>query len=521
MKRRKFLEYTAAAVGVIGSSVVHAEKGTKRPNIIFLLTDDQRANTFSHRGHPYLKTPHIDKLAAQGHVFSNAYVAEPTCKPSRCALLTGTYERVNGVGFSSRNKLTDEMWEESYPALLRKAGYYTGFIGKFGIEDYTFKGRTKEKFDFWFAHDGWSTFEANRQLYRNKAKSKIITEVMDEGIAQFLDQAPDDEPFCMSVSFSAPHGSVSGTMHPDDYGKKGKMGEWMSTPANTNPLIKDHPIYGDLYRDQPVEIPVTTGKPTDEFIPTSVLTQEFRSKTYTYNYDSKTNLEHHYRYFQLITGVDNSVGKLMKELEKRGLAEDTVIIYSSDNGLLMGEYGMGGKGLLYDLAHKVPTWLYDPRKPAEMKGKEHEDLVVNVDITSTILDLAGIEQPEHMQGRSLMPLVNGTPKGWRKELFTENLYIGRANPFSEAVRFGDLKYVRYFPTKKGRYTDADLDFSDREPVFEQLFDLKKDPEEVVNLVDNPEYKEQLEKLRKSCRRHSAEMVKKRRAYVQRFRPVMQ
>jgi len=129
-----------------------------RPNIIFLLTDDQRDNSLGIMGHEWVKTPHIDRLVQQGVRFSNAYIAEPTCSPSRTALFCGMHERVNGVGFSSSYQLNEAQWEHSYPALLRRSGYYTGFIGKFGVEYYSFRGQASQKFDFWRAHDGWAKF---------------------------------------------------------------------------------------------------------------------------------------------------------------------------------------------------------------------------------------------------------------------------------------------------------------------------------------------------------------------------
>ena len=129
-----------------------------RPNIIFLLTDDQRDNTLGAMGHPFVKTPNMDRLLRQSLRFRNTYIAEPTCSPSRTALFTGMHERVNGVGFTSSYQLNEAQWERTYPALLRKAGYYTGFIGKFGVEYYTFKGRADKEFDFWRGHDGWTRF---------------------------------------------------------------------------------------------------------------------------------------------------------------------------------------------------------------------------------------------------------------------------------------------------------------------------------------------------------------------------
>ena len=158
----------------------------KKPNIIFLLTDDQRDNTFSAMGHPFIKTPNTDKLIKDGIRFSNTYIAEPVCSPSRVSLITGMHERMHGVGFSSSYQLTEEQWSNSYPALLSQNGYFTGFIGKFGVEYYTFKGKAAEKFDYWWGHDGWTKFfpkdyNSNSTKPYHEAKNTIITPIMGVG----------------------------------------------------------------------------------------------------------------------------------------------------------------------------------------------------------------------------------------------------------------------------------------------------------------------------------------------------
>lgn len=133
-------------------------RAEERPNLIFLLTDDQRDNTLGAMGHSFVQTPHLDELMRDSVRFRNTYIATPVCSPSRVSYLTGMSERVHGVGFSSSYQLTEEQWSQSYPALLKQAGYHTGFVGKFGVEYYTFKGRASEKFDFWRGHDGWTKF---------------------------------------------------------------------------------------------------------------------------------------------------------------------------------------------------------------------------------------------------------------------------------------------------------------------------------------------------------------------------
>jgi arylsulfatase A-like enzyme len=178
MNRRKFLQKVGVGVAALGwPGMIRAEQGHTRPNIIFLLSDDQRARTFSCSGHPVIKTPNLDQLVAEGIHFTQAFIAEPTCKPSRVTYFSGQYERVHGIGFSSQNQLTNKQWETTYPALLRQAGYYTGFIGKFGVESYRFKGQADTKFDFWRGHDGWARFfpkpRKNCQIYRD-AEEDII-----------------------------------------------------------------------------------------------------------------------------------------------------------------------------------------------------------------------------------------------------------------------------------------------------------------------------------------------------------
>ncbi|MEY5009965.1 MAG: hypothetical protein RLZZ253_1104, partial [Verrucomicrobiota bacterium] len=317
-------------------------KSAPRPNLIFLLTDDQRDNTLGAMGHPYVQTPNLDALMRDSVRFKNTYIATPVCSPSRVSFLTGMPERVHGVGFSSSYDLTEQQWEKTYPALLRKGGYHTGFIGKFGVEYYTFKGRAAEKFDYWWAHDGWTKFlpkdhQTPSTTPYHRAKQDVITFVMGEAMTEFLNTAPREKPFCLSVSFNVPHGSQITSMH-----------STMSRPANENPKLKGSPFYDTLYRNLSIPLPADACTDPYRFIPQSILDQDKgrRNQTYAYDYQLDTLREHHIRYFQTIIGLDHVIGGLLAELKKRGLDQNTVILFGSDHGLLMGEYGMGGKELL-------------------------------------------------------------------------------------------------------------------------------------------------------------------------------
>ncbi len=497
---------------LFSSQGICAKPQPEKPNIIFLLTDDQRDKTFSITGHPWVSTPNIDKLIQRGVRFSNAYIAEPTCSPSRVAIFTGMHERVNGVGFSSSYKLTEEQWEQTYPALLQKSGYFTGFIGKFGVEYYTFKGKASEKFDFWRAHDGWARFfpktVKNCKEYYD-SNEEIITPVMGESMEYFFDTIPDDRPFCLSVSFSVPHGSQTRSMYPES-----DKAIAMMIPANENPKLKGHPFYDELYRDIDIEIPDETATDPYRFIPKRILDQSKgrATSTYKYDYHPVSCKEHHIRYYQQITGLDKIVGDLLASLKKRGLANNTIIIFGSDHGLLMGEYGMGGKALLYDLTSKIPCFIYDPGLSVPLRGQTVENMVSSLDITTTILDYAGIKPPSNMEGRSLKPLIYGEKTKWRDEIFLENLFTLRDNPFCEGIREGNWKYIRMYDGIIG-YKEADVDFSGRKPDFEQLFNLLEDPGEKNNLISQYEGTKVLIELRKKCQKYSDNINKKRTVYL--------
>ena len=488
-----------------------------RPNIIFLLTDDQRDDTFAAMGHPFVQTPNVDRLLSTSVRFINTYIAEPVCSPSRVSYLTGMHERVHGVGFTSSYQLTEEQWAQTYPALLQNNGYHTGFIGKFGVEYYTFRGHAKEKFDYFWGHDGWTKFMPKDHSSPSctpyhRAKTDMITDIMDEAMGEFLEQVPSDKPFCLSVSFNVPHGSQTTSMY---HGYEG----WhrMTRQANENEALHGHPYYDELYRDRTIEIPPETATDPYRFIPKSIMDQDKgrKTQTYPYNYTVETNTEHHIRYYQTISGLDHAIGELLADLERRGLAQNTVIIFGSDHGLLMGEYGMGGKSLLYDLTSKIPCFIHDPRTPESLKGKEIDLLVSSLDITATILDYAGVERPTFMDGKSLKPLVEGNETVWRDHLFLESLYTGRDTPFQEGIRRGNWKYIRMYDAP-GKYGESDVDFQDRAADFEMLFDLEADPGEMNNLVGDRADSEILAEMRQMCAQEATALNAKRESYKKTF-----
>lgn len=506
-----FLTLPAAIVGLTacGSGTETESAERDRPNIIFLLADDQRADSLSSAGHAFSQTPSIDQLAEDGVRFTNAFTVEPICAPSRFAFLSGQYERTSGLGFNSPYQVVESQWQQTYPALLREAGYFTGFIGKFGVQFYSFDGNAASKFDYWRGHDGWIPFfpkdfpdNPATEIYKD-AQKDISTEIMGEYIEDFLDTRPEDVPFNLSVSFSAPHNSVVSTMYPEgadpdceSYGCK-----VMGYPANENPKLAGHPVYDQLYREGEVAIAEDTGRDPYKFIPEGVIDHEARRKWYDYNYIPEMQPEHQVRYHQTVTGIDRVVGDLIGHLERLGIADNTIIIYSSDHGLLNGEYGTGGKALLYDLVAKVPLIVFDPRDTNADQENVASEMVLSIDVPATILSYAGVPVPETMEGRDL-----NSGDAEREDIFLESLTVAEGNPFVEALRTREWKYVRYLQPLGCPYTEEHLDFSDEEILFEQLFHLSSDPTERENLAGIEEHAEILGQFRKRIGIRSSELT---------------
>ena len=486
-----------------------------RPNIIFLLTDDQRADSLSSTGHPFSQTPNIDQLAKDGIRFTNAFTVEPICAPSRFAFLSGQYERTSGLGFNSPYQVVESQWQQTYPALLRGAGYFTGFIGKFGVQFYSFDGSAASKFDYWKAHDGWLPFfpkdlpdNPATEIYKN-AQNDITTEIMGEYIEEFLDTRPENVPFNLSVSFSAPHNSVVSTMYTEgaDPDCESYACKVMAYPANGNPKLVGHPVYDRLYRDADVAIAADTGRDPYQFIPEGVIDHAARRQWYDYNYDRNTQPEHLIRYHQTVTGIDRVVGDLVAQLERIGVADNTIIIYSSDHGLLNGEYGTGGKGLLYDLVAKIPLIIYDPRDSTTDRDRDANGMALSIDVPATILSYAGVPVPESMEGRDL-----NSGEAGRDEVFLESLTVAEGNPFIEALRTREWKYVRYLQPLGCPYKEEHLDFTDEEIIFEQLFHLGSDPEERENLAGIEEHAGVLNQFRDRIGTRSSELTSHGRQY---------
>lgn len=427
----------------------------RRPNIIFLLTDDQRFDSMGCVGNPIVQTPHLDRLAEGGVLFRNSFATTSICAVSRASFLTGQYERRHGVG-DFRTPLGPEAFAKTYPVLLRRAGYRTGFVGKWGVGGEL----PKEEFDYW---DGF----AGQGRYFYQGDPVHMTQKLEQSAAQFLSSANADQPFCLAVSFKAAH----------------------VQDRDPRPFQPD-PRYESLYAD--VRIPAVDKSDPKYF---EALPEFLRNSEGRVRWGRRFVTPEMYQnsvkdYYRLVTGIDRVVGSISTQLAQQGLADNTVIIFTSDHGFFLGEYGLAGKWLMYEESIRTPLIIHDPRQPESVRGKRRDEMVLNIDIAPTILQLAGVDIPKSVQGVSLLPLVEGKTVPWRDDWFYEHRFAHPRIPKSEGVRTHRYKYIRYIESN---------------PLHEELYDLKKDPAEKVNLVGNAKYEMELAKLRRQWQAYREEL----------------
>jgi arylsulfatase A-like enzyme len=436
--RRDLLKTAAAAV-----PFVRAHGQQKRPNLIFLLADDQRWDTLGCMGNPIIRTPNVDELGSNGVIFSNSFVTTSICMTSRASFFSGLYLRSHGIN-DFKTSFTGEQYSRIYPSVLRENGYRTGFIGKWGVGD----AMPTERFDYFKGFPGQGHYFPNRP-----SKEVHLTELMGDQSEEFLRGSGPDQPFCLSVSFKAPHVQDS---DPEQF---------LHSPE-TKPL----------YADIDIPVPKTADPRYIRMLPVEVQRSEGRRRWAVRFGTPELYQESVKSYYRLITEVDTVVGRIREQLRKMKADDNTVIVYTGDNGFYLTEHGLAGKWFMHEESIRTPLVIYDPRLPRDARGQRREEMALNIDVAPTLLSCAGVKAP-NMQGRDLMPLVRGESVPWRTEWFYEHLFEHDWIPPTEGVRSQTWKYTRYLSTK---------------PRFEELFDLERDPLEEVNLVHDGGYRARLD-----------------------------
>lgn len=416
------------------------------PNILFLVADDLRADALGCAGNKIIQTPNIDNLAKRGTMFRNAFVTTSICCVSRASLFSGQYARRHGIA-DFKTSFTGAQWSNTYTMLLRSHGYRTGFIGKFGVGD----AMPTNSFDYWDGFPGQGRyFRSNDPVH--------LTHKMGESGLKFL-RTRDNRPFCLSISFKSPHAQDESAARPFP------------------PDLADEALYRGM------KLPTAKNYSSEAFARLPEFAQESEGHTRFLRRfaDPDSRQRNVADYYRLVSGMDREIGRLVAALRELGLEDNTLVVFTSDNGFFLGERGLSDKFLMYEESIRVPLIVFDPRTPASARGHRADEMVLNIDLAPTLLEAAGLRVPSEVQGKSLLSLVRGQKTEWRDDWFYEHHFAyGGKIPESEGVRTGQWKYIRY--------TSA-------APAVEELYDLRKDPLETRNLAGVSEYADQLADLR--------------------------
>jgi arylsulfatase A-like enzyme len=441
-----------------------AAEPIRQPNIVVMMTDDQRYDYLSCAGHHFLKTPNMDRIAREGYRFTNMFVTNSLCAPSRATIMTGQYSHANGVLDNLGSKLKPEApW---LPDELRKAGYEVAFVGKSHVPGH-FRDKT---WDYYFGFTGQGNY-LKPQVAESGPDGKIGPDKPYEGwmddvtTAKAIDwmRRERKKPFVLFLFFKAPHR------------------QWQP-PAR----------YQDLYADAVVKKPVLwddpgLGKPR-AFLQAANMFGQYPD---TKDYDGMIR-----DYCRCLTGADDNVGKVLKTLEELKVYDDTAVFFTSDNGFFLGEWQRFDKRFMHEPSIRVPLLVKLPRnnpRVARPAGSTPTAMVLNLDLAPTLLDLAGVPAPKAMHGRSFLPFVHVPPKEplppeWRpRDAFLYEYYefpdASHNVNKNRGIRTTKWKYIHYY--------DPPYKFAQEY----ELYDLEKDPEERINLAYRPALQPVMKELR--------------------------
>jgi len=455
---------------------------TRPPNIIFIMSDDHASHAISAYGSRINKTPNIDRIAQGGMRFDNCFVTNSICTPSRACILTGQYSHLNGV-----KTLSDAMDpQKTHVAhLLRNAGYQTAMIGKWHLET------EPQGFDHWQVLPGQGLYYDPVFITKEGRKKHpgYCTDLIGDFTLDYLKNRDKSKPFFVMCHHKAPHRA------------------WQPGPKYKDMLKDvDVPEPDNLYEDlskrsqaaQRATLRVGDDMTLTDLkvkVPEGLKGRELRKWAYQLYIKD---------YLRCVQSVDDNVGRVLDYLDAEGLAENTLVVYTSDQGFFLGDHGWFDKRFMYEECLRMP---FVARLPKRIKpGSVNKDMLLNVDFAPTFLDLAGQKTPDWMQGRSATGLLAGkTPKDWRKSMYYRywmHLGGGHTVTANYGVRTHTHKLIYYYGKALGSKGAVDQDT----PPEWELFDLKKDPREMKNVYGDPAYskverelKAELERLRAQYR----------------------
>jgi len=468
----------------------------KRPNILFIMSDDHAAHAMGCYRSRINETPHLDRIAEGGSRFDNCFCTNSICSPSRATILTGQYEHVHGVRTLADNLDRTRM---TFVKLLQAAGYQSALVGKWHLG--TAPENRPAGFDYWIVLPG-------QGLYHNPVMHEMEPEKPDRGVERtikgyvtdiitdisllWLRKRDPDRPFCLLVHHKAPHRH----WEPDD--KHAHMYDGADIPEpdtlyddyenrataarEARMRVGEHMHKGDLKCEKP------------EWLEGHAL------RKWAYQRYIKD-------YLRVVASMDDNVGRLLDYLDEEGLADDTIVVYTSDQGFFLGDHGWYDKRLMYEESLRMPFIVRYPREI--QPGSVCDTMVLNVDFAQTFLDYADIDAPPEMMGRSFRPVLRGeTPDDWRASMYYRYwMHLAHHNVYAHyGVRTYRYKLIYYY----AEALDASGAIDEPRPPEWELFDLEKDPTEMRSVYDDPGYadivhelKAELARLRDEVGDHSA------------------
>jgi N-acetylglucosamine-6-sulfatase len=441
-----------------------------RPNVVVVLVDDLRWDEIDY---PFVRVPHVQRLAREGARFANAFVTSPLCSPSRASFLTGHYAHKHGITDNTDRSARSHQLV-TFPRLLHDAGYATAFVGKWhmGVDDTPRPG-----FDHWVGVRGQGRYldpELNVDGQR-VARTGYFTDILNQYALDFLRRA-HGRPFLLYVSHKAVHPDL--TQNADGSVDTGDAELFVPAPRHgglyAGAAVPHRPNHGRVPAGKPALLREIPGLPP------------LGAGTATADEKVRERL-------RVLAAVDEGLGEILALLAAQGRLDDTVVVFTSDEGYFYGEHGLSvERRLAYEESARVPLLVRYPRQVAA--GRVVGELALGLDVAPTLLELASVPVPAGMHGRSLLPLLRGERVAWREDFliehFSDTVFRRMVGMGYRAVRTGKWKYIRY----------TELEGMD------ELYDLEADPYETRNLVDDPRARPALEDLRGRLARLLSETI---------------
>jgi arylsulfatase A-like enzyme len=456
----------------------------KRPNILFIMSDDHASHAMSCYGSRINETPNLDRISEGGVRFDNCFCTNSICTPSRATILTGTYNHINNVT-TLASRMDNRL--QTFPKLLRQSGYQTAIVGKWHLG----QGPEHEPtgFDFWRVLPGQGLYHNPIMIDKDgdREHKGYVTDVITDMSLDWLKERDKNKPFCLLCHHKAPHRH----WEPDE--KHAHMYDDIDIP--------EPPTFNDDYSNRASAAEAATMRidrdmnQRDLKMPVPEGLTKEQEKSWKYQRYIKD-------YLRVVASIDDNVGRMLDYLDEEELTEDTLVIYTSDQGFFLGDHGWYDKRFMYEESLRMPFIVRYPREIEP--GNICQDMILNADFAPLFLDLAEVDIPDDMQGRSFRQILQGnTPDDWRTSMYYRYwMHKAHHNVYAHyGIRNMDYKLIYYYSDALGQPGAVDETY---EPEWE-LFDLKKDPYEMNSVYKDPAYADIVKKLKDEMHQLQAEV----------------